>query len=68
MSTSLLLFLKRFQSMTSALDDALYHQTKTPIGFLYRRRLNPRFLIQPSETLSRKMTIYFMCVRDILAD
>ena len=30
---------------------ALYHQIKTLISFLYRRGLNPRSLIQPSETL-----------------
>ena len=30
---------------------ALYHQTKTPIGFLYRWRLNIRSLIQLSEIL-----------------
>ena len=30
---------------------ALYQQTKTPISFWCRRRLNPRSLIQPSETL-----------------
>ena len=27
----------------------LYHQTKTPISFLCRQRLNPKSLIQPSE-------------------
>ena len=31
---------------------ALYHQTKTPINFWCRRGLNPRSLIQLSETLS----------------
>ena len=35
---------------------ALYHQTKTPISFWYRRRLNPRSLIQPSETLPVELT------------
>ena len=30
---------------------APYHQTKTPINFWYRRGLNPRSFIQPSETL-----------------
>ena len=30
---------------------ALYHQIKAPISFWCRRRLNPRSLIQPSETL-----------------
>ena len=37
--------------MSSALI-ALYHQTKIPICFWYRRGLNLRSLIQPSETLS----------------
>ena len=31
---------------------ALYFQTKTPISFWRRRRLNFIFFIQPSETLS----------------
>ena len=30
---------------------ALYHRTKTPISFWYSWGLNPRFLIQPLETL-----------------
>ena len=30
---------------------SFYNQTKTPIGFLYKRGLNPRSLIQPLETL-----------------
>ena len=42
--------------MASAPDDALYHQTKTPIGFWCRPRLNPRSLIQPSETLPVEQT------------
>ena len=49
-------FLREFQPMASAPDDALYHQTKTPIGFWYRPRLNPRSLIQPSETLPIEQT------------
>ena len=35
---------------------ALYHQTKTPISFWCRRELNPRSLIQPSETLPVELT------------
>ena len=31
---------------------AFYYQIKTPIGFWCRRRLNCKYLIQPSETLS----------------
>ena len=42
--------------MSSALDDAFYHQTKTPIGFLCRQGLNPESLIQPSETLPVELT------------
>ena len=30
----------------------IYHQTKTSISFWYRRGLNPKSLIQPSETLA----------------
>ena len=42
--------------MASAPDDALYHQTKIPIGFWYRRGLNPKSLIQLLETLPVKLT------------
>ena len=35
---------------------ALYHQTKTPINFWCRQGLNPRSLIQPSETLPVELT------------
>ena len=42
--------------MASVLDDSFYHQTKTPISFWCRRRLNPRFFIQPSETLLIELT------------
>ena len=35
---------------------ALYHQTNTPISFWCRRGLNPRSLIQPSETLPVELT------------
>ena len=43
--------------MASAFDDCdLYHQTKIPIGFWYRRGLNPKSLIQPSETLLVELT------------
>ena len=40
--------------MTSAI--ALYHQTKTPISFLCKQRLNPKSLIQPSKTLPIELT------------
>ena len=42
--------------MTFAFDDSFYHQTKTLIGFWCRRGLNPRFVIQPSETLPVELT------------
>ena len=35
---------------------ALYHQTKTPTSFQCRWGLNPRSLIQPSETLPVELT------------
>ena len=35
---------------------ALYHQTKTPISFWCRQGLNPRFLLQSSETLPVDLT------------
>ena len=35
---------------------ALYHQTKTPISFWCKQGLNPKFLIQQSETLPVKLT------------
>ena len=42
--------------MASVFNDALYYQIKTTIGFWCRRRLGPRFLIQPSETLPVELT------------
>ena len=45
-------FYRKFQPMAFAPDNIVfYHQTKTLISFWYRRRLNPRFLIQPLEIL-----------------
>ena len=53
----LTLFFRKFQFMASALDHiAFYHQTKILISFWCRWGLNPRFLIQPSETLSVELT------------
>ena len=34
---------------------AFYHQTKIPISFLCKRRLNLKYFIQPSETLPVKL-------------
>ena len=34
----------------------LYHQINIPIGLWFRRRLNPRSPIQPSEILLVKLT------------
>ena len=50
------IYILEFQPMATAPDDTLYHQTKIPIGFWYRRGLNPKSLIQPSETLPVKLT------------
>ena len=44
-------FFREFQPMVFA-----YHQSKTPISFWYRRRLNLRSLIQPSEILPIELT------------
>ena len=43
---------REFKPMTSTSNIDLYHQIKIPIGFLCKRRLNFRSLIQLSETLS----------------
>ena len=39
-----LIFLRKFQPIVSAPNDALYHQIKTPIGFWCMRGLNPDLL------------------------
>ena len=49
-------FLKSFNLWRPLLMIVLYHQNKTPISFWCRRRLNPRSLIQPSETLPVELT------------
>ena len=49
-------FWESFNLWCPFLRSALYHQTKTPISFWCRWGLNPRFLIQPSETLPVKLT------------
>jgi len=52
-----------FQPMTSASDDCtLYYQTKTLINFWYSRKLNPKFFIQPLETLKIKLTKPTLCI------
>ena len=48
-------FFERVLYFASALEDALYYQTKSSIDFLCRRGLNLRSLIQPSETLLVKL-------------
>ena len=49
-------FFIEFQTMVSVFYDcALYHQTKTSIGFWCRQGLSPKSLIQPSETLLVKL-------------
>ena len=51
------LFIK-FQPIRSACHDCdFYHQTKTPISFLCRRKSNFWSLIQPSETLLVELII-----------
>ena len=47
---------KSFNLWHPLLIIAIYHQTKTPISFWCRRRLNLKFLIQPSETLPVELT------------
>ena len=49
-------FLREFQPMTFAPNNALYHQTKTPIGLWCRQGLNSKSLIQSSETLPVEQT------------
>ena len=49
-------FLESFNLWRSLLMIALYHQSKTSISFWCRQGLNPRSLIQPSETLTVKLT------------
>ena len=44
------------QLWRSLLLIVLYHQTKTPIGFLCKQGLNLRSFIQPSETIPVKLT------------
>ena len=42
--------------MVFVFDDTLYHQTKTPINFWYKRELNSKSFIQLSENLAVKLT------------
>ena len=51
-----LFFIESFNIWHPLLIIALYHQTKTPIIFWYRRRLNSRYFIQLSETLPIELT------------
>ena len=52
----LLFFFKRVSTYNICFDDAFYYQIKTPIDFWYRRELNSKSLIQPSETLLIELT------------
>ena len=52
----LLFFLESFNLWHPLLMITLYHQTKTPISFWCRRGLNPKSLIQLSETLPIELT------------
>ena len=49
-------FLESFNLWRLLLISALCHQTKTPISFWCRWKLNLRSLIQPSETLPVELT------------
>ena len=42
--------------MAFTLDNSSYHQIKTQISFWCKRGLNPKSLIQPSETLLVELT------------
>ena len=53
---SFLFFLENFNLWHMLLIITLYHQSKTPMSFYYKRRLNLRSLIQLSETLSVELT------------
>ena len=46
---------------------AIYHQTKTPISFWWKWKLNPKFLIQPSETLPIELTETCRLLNDLHA-
>ena len=58
--------------MASVIDDALYYQIKIIIGFWCRRRLDPKFLIQSSETLpveltgTRKICLIYTTIEGVL--
>ena len=45
-------FFRESQFIVFVPDDTLYHQTKTPISFWYRRGLNFKYLIQLSEAIN----------------
>ena len=56
-------FRESFNLWRPLLMIALYHQNKTLITFCCRRGLNPRFLIQPSETLPVELTETHTCIK-----
>ena len=49
-------FLESFNLWHPLLMIAFYHQTKISISFWYKQRLNPKSLIQLSETLQVELT------------
>ena len=49
-------FLKSFNLWYPLLMSTICYQTKTPISFWYRRKLNPKSLIQSLENLSIELT------------
>ena len=54
--TSTFFFWESFNLWRLLLMITFYHQTKISISFWCKRGLNPRFLIQPSETLPVELT------------
>ena len=62
-------FLESFNLWRLLLMRAHYHQTMTPISFWYRRGLNLKSLIQPSETLPVELNgthITELCLSSLL--
>ena len=53
-------FFREFQSMTSTLNDVLYHQIKTLIDFWCWWRLNPRFRVNWNPLISISIAVPMM--------
>ena len=66
-----LFFIESFNIWHPLLIIALYHQTKTPISFLCKWKLNPRSFIQPSKILPIEITgthTWFLHLTDNILD